>query len=212
MNLAVRSIVGLAVCLWMQAAWCAEALPGTYEECIEDPIFDGKVCTVQANRDAKIGVILIHGLGGSVDDWKNTIPALATDFHVLTFDLPGFGKSDKGSQVYSPTRYAKLAHLLADRYFQNKTYYIVGHSMGGAIALRFASLRPARYQRLVLIDAAGILHPQVLSKFSGRLPVGKQKRSAADAGVRRALLGQGAGASGSAAHHAHRYRQLRTGT
>ena len=78
MNLAVRWTIGLAVCVWMQAAWCAEAIPGTYEECIEDPIFDGKVCTVQANREAKIGVILIHGLGGSVDDWKNTIPALAT--------------------------------------------------------------------------------------------------------------------------------------
>ncbi len=84
---------------------------------------------------------------------------------MVAFDLPGFGKSDKGSQEYSPTRYARLAHFLADRYFQNKAYHIVGHSMGGAIALRFAAQRPLRFQRLVLIDAAGILHPQVISKF-----------------------------------------------
>ena len=165
MDVAGRTILGLAALLWLQSAWCAEAIPGTYEECISEPIFEGKVCTVQANRDASVGVILIHGLGGSVDDWKNTLPALARNFHVVAFDLPGFGKSDKGSQHYSPTLYARLAHFLSNRYFSEKPYHIVGHSMGGAIALRFAAQRPLRFQRLVLIDAAGILHPQVISKF-----------------------------------------------
>ncbi len=165
MKLAVQSILGLLACLCLQSAWGAEALTGNYEECIDEPVFEGKVCTLQANRDAKVGVILIHGLGGSIDDWKNTIPALAKNFHVVAFDLPGFGKSDKGSQEYSPTRYARLAHFLSDRYFPHKNYHIVGHSMGGAIALRFAAQRPMRFQRLVLIDSAGILHPQVLTKF-----------------------------------------------
>src|SRR5512146_513691 len=165
MKLAVQSILGLLACLCRQSAWGAEALTGNYEECIYEPVFEGKVCTLQANRNAKVGVILIHGLGGSIDDWKNTIPALAKNFHVVAFDLPGFGKSDKGSQEYSPTRYARLAHFLADRYFPDKNYHIVGHSMGGAIALRFAAQRPMRFQRLVLIDSAGILHPQVLTKF-----------------------------------------------
>lgn len=165
MNPAVRSILGLAAYLCLQSAWANGAIPGNSEECITEPVFEGKVCTLQANRDATVGVILIHGLGGSIDDWKDTIPALAKDFHVVAFDLPGFGKSDKGSQEYSPTRYARLAHFLADRYFSNKNYHIVGHSMGGAIALRFAAQRPLRFQRLVLIDAAGMLHPQVLSRF-----------------------------------------------
>lgn len=165
MNNAVRLFLVLLAFMWLQPAWGGDAIPGTFEECFEEPIFEGKVCTVQANRDAKVGVILIHGLGGSVDDWLHTIPALAADFHVVAFDLPGFGKSDKGSQHYSPTRYARLAHFLADHYFKDKPYHVVGHSMGGAIALRFASQRPLRFQRLVLIDAAGILHPQVISKF-----------------------------------------------
>ena len=165
MGITVRIFFGLLACIWLQSARCADAVSGYYEECIPEPVFEGKVCTLQANRDAKAGIILIHGLGGSIDDWKNVVPALAADFHVVAFDLPGFGKSDKGSQDYSPTRYARLAHFLADRYFPNKTYHIVGHSMGGAIALRFASQRPLRFQRLVLIDAAGILHPQVISKF-----------------------------------------------
>lgn len=165
MNGAMRLMFCLVAFIWLQPAWGRDAIPGTDEECIEEPIFEGKVCTVQSNRDARVGVILIHGLNGSVGDWLHTIPALAADFHVVAFDLPGFGNSDKGSQHYSPTRYARLAHFLADHYFQNKPYHIVGHSMGGAVALRFASQRPLRFQRLVLIDAAGILHPQVITKF-----------------------------------------------
>lgn len=165
MNIATRLLTGLLACAWLQTAWCAGDSYATVEECIEDPVFEGRVCTLQANTTAETGVILIHGLGGSVDDWKNVIPALAPDFHVVAFDLPGFGKSDKGSQEYSPTRYAQLAQFLADHYFRNKNYHIVGHSMGGAIALRFAAQRPLRFQRLVLIDVAGVLHPQVISRF-----------------------------------------------
>ncbi len=171
MNNAIRLTLILMALLWLQTAWSADTepetvyLPDTVEECFKEPVFDGMVCTQQTNPTAKTGVILIHGLGGSMNDWKNTIPALAKNFHVLAFDLPGFGKSDKGSQEYSPTRYANLAQFLADRYFPGKDYHIVGHSMGGAIALRFAALRPLRFQRLVLIDVAGVLHPQVISKF-----------------------------------------------
>lgn len=165
MGKAGRGMLGLLALVWLQTSLCSETISGSHEECIQEPIFEGKVCTVQANRDARTGVILIHGLNGSVNDWKNTIPELATNFHVVAFDLPGFGKSDKGSKDYSPTAYARIAQFLADRYFPNKPYHIVGHSMGGATALRFAALRPLRFQRLVLIDAAGILHPLVLSKF-----------------------------------------------
>lgn len=165
MNGAVRLVIGLLALMGLQPAWCGDAVTDPVEECIQEPIFEGSVCTVQANRNAKAGVLLIHGLNGSTDDWKNVIPELAKDFHVVAFDLPGFGKSDKGSQVYSPTRYARLAHFLADHYFQDKAYHVVGHSMGGAIALRFAAQRPLRFQRLVLVDAAGILHPQVIAKF-----------------------------------------------
>lgn len=156
----------LAAFTWLQPAWGGDAIAETHEECIEEPVFEGRVCTVQVNRKAKFGVVLIHGLGGSVElDWMQTIPALATDFHVVAFDLPGFGKSGKGSQHYSPTNYARLAHFLADRYLKDKRYHIVGHSMGGAIALRFAAQQPLRFQRLVLIDAAGILHPVAITKF-----------------------------------------------
>ena len=165
MNLIMRLFSVLLAYMCMHSAWGADVTFPGYQECIDEPVFHGRVCTVQANRAAEVGVLLIHGLGGSTDDWKKTLPALADNFHVVAFDLPGFGKSDKGSQSYSPTRYARLVQFLADRYLQNKPYHVVGHSLGGAIALRYAAQRPLRMQRLVLIDAAGILHPQVITKF-----------------------------------------------
>lgn len=165
LRIAGTMLLGLLLMLGARQVVAATDATALQEECISEPVFEGKVCTVQSNRAAPVGVILIHGLGGSVDDWRELLPVLAQNFHVVAFDLPGFGKSDKGSQHYSPTSYARLAHFLADRYFANKSYHIVGHSMGGAIALRYAAQRPLRFERLVLIDAAGILHPLVLSKF-----------------------------------------------
>lgn len=164
MKLAMQFIIVLLT-LWLAPAWGDNAAIDTYRECLDEPIFEGRVCSVQANRNAETGVILIHGLDGSMDNWAEIIPALAKDFHVVAFDLPGFGLSDKGSQEYNPTRYARLAQFMANHYFQDKPFHIVGHSMGGAIALRFASQQPMRFRRLVLIDAAGILHPLVMTKF-----------------------------------------------
>lgn len=65
----------LATLVWLQPAWCGEAKIAALDEYINEPIFESKVCTVQANHNAKTGVILIHGLDGSYEDWKRTIPA-----------------------------------------------------------------------------------------------------------------------------------------
>ncbi len=167
-------IAMLFTCVGLMSVMSRDALAETYRECIQEPIFKGRVCTVQTNRDAQTGVVLIHGLGGSAEDWVKTIPVLSKNFHVLAFDLPGFGDSDKGSKSYSPTHYAQLTQYLISHYFKNKSYDVVGHSMGGAISLRYASQRPAGLNRLVLIDAAGILHPQVMAKFqAGSMIVSK---------------------------------------
>lgn len=161
----MRPILLLLFLLLLQPYTNGMASNETYGECIQEPVFKGRVCTVQAHRDANIGVILIHGLSGSTDDWASIIPELSKKFHVVAFDLPGFGLSDKGSQDYSPTRYAHLVQYLADHYLRDKPYHVIGHSMGGAIALRYASRHPSGLQRLVLIDAAGILHPLAITKF-----------------------------------------------
>jgi pimeloyl-ACP methyl ester carboxylesterase len=89
---------------------------------------------------------------------------LQKDYHILTFDLPGFGRSSKANTVYSPTRYAELIRYLTGKYV-NRPFHLAGHSMGGAIALRYAASYGEDLLSLTLVDAAGILHRLAYTKY-----------------------------------------------
>jgi pimeloyl-ACP methyl ester carboxylesterase len=120
---------------------------------------------VEAGDPAKPTLVLVHGLGDSAsDDWLPTIERLKQDYHILAFDLPGFGRSSKGNQRYDPTRYARMIRQLAKRHI-SQPFHLAGHSMGGAIALRYASMYPDQVKTLALVDAAGILHRIAYSKY-----------------------------------------------
>jgi pimeloyl-ACP methyl ester carboxylesterase len=102
-------------------------------------------------------VLLIHGLGNNAHlDWRNVIPSLAERFRVLTLDLPGFGSSAPLPEGYSfDILAAVLVELLRRESIERA--HVVGHSLGGALSLYFAHTYPQRTQRLVLVDAAGML-------------------------------------------------------
>lgn len=130
-----------------------------------DPIFGGEVYVLEEGDRANPTVVLVHGLGDAAsDDWQETIANLRSDYHILTFDLPGFGRSSKANIVYSPTRYSELISYLTGKYAK-RPFHLVGHSMGGAIALRHAATYAHDLQSLTLIDAAGILHRLAYTKY-----------------------------------------------
>jgi pimeloyl-ACP methyl ester carboxylesterase len=135
------------------------------EECIDEPVFNGRVCVYQANQYAEDSVVLIHGIGDNASrDWNSQIPALVNDYHILTIDLPGFGRSDHGDKDYSPEQYTALIEFIARRYGIEK-FDLLGHSMGAAISLLYASRFPNRVKRLVVVDSAGILHRMAVGKY-----------------------------------------------
>ena len=139
-------------------------------EWVVEPIFQSEIFVLQTGQENSATIVLIHGLGqvGS-KDWLNVIPALEKDFHVLALDLPGFGNSAAPPGRYSPTNYAKLIHWLTFNYAKGKVI-VVGHSMGGAIALRYASNFPEDINRVVLVDAAGILQRTAFIKHTAKIP------------------------------------------
>jgi len=102
-------------------------------------------------------VVFVHGLGGSYETWSLNLPAFAERFRICALDLVGAGSSDKPAMDYSVP---KLADFLArfldtlDGDWQNVS--LVGHSLGGAIALAIASRYPERVERLVVVDSAGL--------------------------------------------------------
>ena len=124
---------------------------------LDEPEFKGKVFLAESGPKSAPVVILIHGLGqNGLRDWIPVVPALEKNYRVVVLDLPGFANSGQPSAKLDPTRYSNLIHFIKP-YFSKAPVAVVGHSMGGAVALRYAAAYPADVNHLLLVDAAGIL-------------------------------------------------------
>lgn len=99
-------------------------------------------------------LILIHGLGASLDWWQPNIDALSRKYRVIAFDFLGFGLSSKPELKFSINLASDFMLSFLDA-FQIQKASFVGNSMGGLIALYTAMNAPDRVERLVLVDAAG---------------------------------------------------------
>ena len=101
---------------------------------------------------------MIHGLGDAAStDFDPIAPALAEHFHVVAPDLPGFGASEPGDHPLTPHAFADVVESVV-REHARPPVYVLGHSLGGAVAIALAGTRPELVERLVLVDVAGVLH------------------------------------------------------
>jgi pimeloyl-ACP methyl ester carboxylesterase len=100
-------------------------------------------------------VLLIHGLGGTRRTWRPLIPALATTFTVIAPELPCHGDSDPPAGDYSPGAHACAVRDLLVA-LGHSPASILGHSLGGGGALRFAYQFPDRTDRLMLISSGAL--------------------------------------------------------
>lgn len=101
-------------------------------------------------------VVLLHGKNFNGYYWKDVIPVLANQgYRVIVPDQIGWGRSDKPIIHYSFHLLAKNTALLLDALGVNKII-LIGHSMGGMLATRFAILYPERVEKLVLEDPIGL--------------------------------------------------------
>ena len=106
-------------------------------------------------------LVLLHGITSNSDCWREVAPRLAENHTVIAPDMLGHGQSAKPRGDYSLGAYAAgLRDLLAVLDFDRGT--VVGHSLGGGIALQFAYLFPEHVERLVLVGSGGLgreVHP-----------------------------------------------------
>ena len=109
----------------------------------------------QGNISYEVGgsgknMVLLHCWAGSKEYWKWTIQALIPHFRVYAPDLKGFGDSDKPKDGYTMADFSKLMADFFDMLGIDKAI-LVGHSMGGKIAVDFAEQHPDRVDKLVLV-------------------------------------------------------------
>ena len=103
-------------------------------------------------------VLLIHGLGGSIESWINNIDTLsAKQLRVIAVDLPGFGSSDKPQIDYTINFYTKFIAKFINYMKILSPVSIVGSSLGGHIAAEVAIHYYKIVCKLVLISPAGVL-------------------------------------------------------
>jgi len=99
-------------------------------------------------------VVLLHGLGGFAESWRQNLDALAERARVFALDLPGFGCSAKPRTHYRLTYFARALHGFLETMGIGQAS-LVGHSLGAAVGVTYALTHPSRVERLALL--AGVV-------------------------------------------------------
>ena len=99
-------------------------------------------------------ILLIHGAGGATHSWRDVMPILARQFHVIAVDLPGQGFTQMGGRQRCNLRHMAedLSHLVRAENWQLTA--LIGHSAGAAIALEMAATPPFSTMPIVGINPA----------------------------------------------------------
>jgi pimeloyl-ACP methyl ester carboxylesterase len=116
-------------------------------------LYGHRVCFRMAGEGPVL--VLVHGITGSSAHWAPVMPLLAERFTVIAPDLLGHGESAKPRGDYSLGAYATgIRDLLIALDYPTAT--VVGHSLGGGVAMQFAYQFPERSDRLVLVSSGGL--------------------------------------------------------
>ncbi len=109
----------------------------------------------QGNKD-KPPIFLLHGSNASLHTWEPLVAQLKDDYRLISFDLPGHGLTGATSQEdYSNIAMANFTREVIELYDFNSVT-LVGNSMGGGVALRYALMYPREVNALVLVSSGGI--------------------------------------------------------
>ncbi|AMO61928.1 alpha/beta hydrolase [Mycolicibacterium phlei] len=118
-------------------------------------------------------ILLIHGIGDNSTTWATVQTKLAQRFTVIAPDLLGHGQSDKPRADYSVAAYANgMRDLLSVLDIDRVT--VIGHSLGGGVAMQFAYQFPQFVDRMVLVGAGGVTKDVNIALRLASLPMGSE--------------------------------------
>ena len=100
-------------------------------------------------------VLLLHGVGRSLEDWAPQWNRLAGSYRVITLDIPGFGFSSRPTESMTLASLARGVVDTLDALGEQRPLHVIGNSLGGAVALQLLVLQPCQVASLVLVNSAG---------------------------------------------------------
>jgi pimeloyl-ACP methyl ester carboxylesterase len=101
-------------------------------------------------------ILFVHGLAGCWRNWLENLPHFGRTHRAIALDLPGFGDSPMPSWTIDMPAYGQLVHDFCEKLELDRVAAIVGNSMGGFVSTEAVIEEPSRFDRLVLVSAAGI--------------------------------------------------------
>lgn len=134
-------------------------------ELCEVQLNDGPISYWKTNNPHKETVMFIHGFGDSKDGCYPFAMHLTRNFNMLAFDLPGFGQSFKNLDLeYNFTSYASWMEEFMEK-AKIGPVHLIGNSLGGAMAMKLAQIRPDLVKTLTLIDTAAVIDERYDSAY-----------------------------------------------
>ncbi len=121
-------------------------------------IVDGYATHYDRAGSGKI-ILFLHGWGDNLDTFTKLMTLFKAHYDVVSVDLPGFGKTDTPREPFTLTSYAKFLRSFLDKLNIEQPYCVIGHSNGGAIAIKALALGEIKPQKLVLLASSGKRSP-----------------------------------------------------
>ena len=110
-------------------------------------------------------ILLLHGWGDRSDTFKSLLPVLSGGYTVISLDLPGFGQSESPKEIWNLDNYAKFVASFLNKTSNTQLHAIIGHSNGGALAIRGIAKGDLNPSKLVLLAASGVRDTEKIRRF-----------------------------------------------
>ncbi|QJU54696.1 alpha/beta hydrolase [Herbiconiux sp. KACC 21604] len=118
-------------------------------------------------------VILLHGIASSSASWRTVVPLLSPLYRVIAIDLLGFGGSRAGeAATFTLDEHVQALHKTVRSLRLRGPFTLVGHSLGGLIAGRYAAVHRKELSHLVLVSPPIYPHRRYIDELGQRLRVG----------------------------------------
>ncbi|QIR40416.1 alpha/beta hydrolase [Tolypothrix sp. PCC 7910] len=129
---------------------------------------DGTIFYQQSRVEpSQIPILFLHGWGISTEPYQEVLKLLAQHHTIIAPDLPSFARSTYSELIPDYVTYSKF--LLSFLEVLNlQQFHIVGHSLGGGIAITLASLVPEKVKSVILVDSTGIPTPSIPEMIARR--------------------------------------------
>ena len=129
-------------------------------------------------------MVLIHGLFLNFDCWKFQLTSFEKDFHILRFDLRGHGRSTKPSKRFTIRDYVDDMTKLLEYLNWTNELYLVGHSLGGMIAMVYGLENSSNVKKMVVADSFCFVSQEAITDVLGRINSSKLEKFALGIGIR----------------------------